>query len=197
MKKAWLYITTNLINGKKYIGQTITPKEKGYVGSGISILYAIKKYGKHNFIREDVFYDEWEAIDLLEAMYIEKFDAVKSPLFYNLKDGGHHGKHNNPETSKKMSMAKIGKKDSVETRQHKSDAQRGIKNHFFSKSHSEESINKIKEKRALQIITEESNQKRSDTVKALPRYECFNCKGLFQKKNLIQHHNQKCKRETA
>ena len=80
MKKAWLYITTNLVNGKKYIGQT-TSSRKNYIGSGSVIMAAIKKYGKENFLRENIYEYDWEFIDLLEQEYIEKYDAVNSPLY--------------------------------------------------------------------------------------------------------------------
>ena len=44
-----LYETTNLINNKKYIGvhKTIDLND-GYLGSGIYLRNAIKKYGKEN-----------------------------------------------------------------------------------------------------------------------------------------------------
>lgn len=51
MKKYHLiYKTTNLLNGKIYIGKhTTTNKEDNYLGSGIKLINAIKKYGRENF----------------------------------------------------------------------------------------------------------------------------------------------------
>jgi len=48
-----IYKTTNLINGKIYVGQHKTDiKEDGYLGSGKLLRLAILKYGINNFIRE-------------------------------------------------------------------------------------------------------------------------------------------------
>jgi hypothetical protein len=51
----FIYLTTNLINNKIYIGQrkiTNRPnKDELYLGSGNLITKAIKKYGRHNFNR--------------------------------------------------------------------------------------------------------------------------------------------------
>ena len=46
-----IYLTTNLINGKKYVGLDMN-NDKNYLGSGVHIKRAIKKYGKENFIKE-------------------------------------------------------------------------------------------------------------------------------------------------
>lgn len=46
-----IYKTTNLINGKIYIGQ-YSGKRKSYLGSGIILKQAVKKYGKENFKRD-------------------------------------------------------------------------------------------------------------------------------------------------
>lgn len=43
-----IYITTNLINGKIYIGQSIH-SNKNYLGSGVKLKKAIDKYGTENF----------------------------------------------------------------------------------------------------------------------------------------------------
>ena len=45
----YIYETTNLINGKKYIGQHRGSFDKEYKGSGTLLRRAIKKYGKENF----------------------------------------------------------------------------------------------------------------------------------------------------
>ncbi len=54
----FIYITTNLINGKKYIGQKKFEtgnhkyRWKNYLGSGVLFTKAIRKYGKGKFSRE-------------------------------------------------------------------------------------------------------------------------------------------------
>lgn len=42
----YIYITTNLVNGKQYIGQHKGNYNDSYLGSGILIMKAIEKYGK-------------------------------------------------------------------------------------------------------------------------------------------------------
>ena len=46
-----VYLITNLINGKRYIGMD-SKNNPQYLGSGTLILKAIKKYGKENFKKE-------------------------------------------------------------------------------------------------------------------------------------------------
>jgi len=54
-----LYKTTNLLNGKTYVGiHKTNDLEDGYLGSGIALLVAIRKYGKFNFKREILEYCE-------------------------------------------------------------------------------------------------------------------------------------------
>jgi len=93
-----VYLTTNKINGKKYIGYS-TRNDDSYLGSGPLILAAIKKYGKQNF--EKIILEEClsiEEVSRAERKWIELYDAVNSEEFYNLSEGGYGG---NPETVKK------------------------------------------------------------------------------------------------
>lgn len=51
----YIYIITNLINNKKYIGKRSTRfsiEQDKYMGSGKILLQAYQKYGKENFIKE-------------------------------------------------------------------------------------------------------------------------------------------------
>ena len=50
-----IYKTTNLINSKIYVGQD-SKNNYNYLGSGIIIKKAIKKYGKENFKKEIIEY---------------------------------------------------------------------------------------------------------------------------------------------
>ena len=87
-------MTTNLINGKKYIGQKTSTTFLGnkYLGSGNALVNAIKKYGYKNF--EVVMLESCNSrheLNVREAYYIAKYDAVHNDEFYNLKEGGHGG----------------------------------------------------------------------------------------------------------
>lgn len=87
-----IYITTNLINNKKYIGKD-EKNDPNYLGSGLQLSAAIKKYGKENFIKEILVYGiDKQDLNELETYYIDYYNAQKSNLFYNIAPGGTGGK---------------------------------------------------------------------------------------------------------
>lgn len=92
-KKYYLvYKTTNLVNGKIYIGKHETDNlDDGYLGSGILIRRAIEKYGKENFKREILFEcSTREEMNAKEAELVNE-EFLKRDDIYNLKQGGEGG----------------------------------------------------------------------------------------------------------
>ena len=87
-----VYITTNIINGKKYIGKDEKNNSK-YLGSGNLFRAAIKKHGKENF-KKEILAKACDREDLceLETYYIDYYSAQTSDLFYNIAPGGDGGK---------------------------------------------------------------------------------------------------------
>jgi hypothetical protein len=91
MKLGIIYKTTNLINGKWYIGKDEDNDPK-YFGSGIYLNRAIKKYGKENFKKEIITECEiGQPLADLEKKIIEEANAVKDPMSYNISIGGYGG----------------------------------------------------------------------------------------------------------
>lgn len=92
----YIYETTNLVNGKKYIGQHASDKfDKNYHGSGLVLLKAINKYGKQNF--NTIILEECETDSELndrEIYYIDKFNAVQNKNYYNTSFGGESNSRN-------------------------------------------------------------------------------------------------------
>lgn len=92
-KKHYLvYKTTNLVNGKIYIGKHETDNlDDGYLGSGKLLKRAIEKYGEENFQREILFECSSKAeMDAREAELVNE-DFLKRDDVYNLKQGGEGG----------------------------------------------------------------------------------------------------------
>lgn len=87
-KYGFIYITTNLLNGMKYVGKH-SRNDDTYLGSGIRLKEAIEQYGEDNFEREIIAYAfTSEQLNELEKMYIDTFNAVDDESFYNLAPGG-------------------------------------------------------------------------------------------------------------
>lgn len=87
----FIYRWTNLINDKKYIGQHFGDLDDGYVGSGVTFKRAVKKYKIENFSREILEFFELVSpaeLDQAEKYWITYYDAVNSPEYYNLTEGG-------------------------------------------------------------------------------------------------------------
>lgn len=110
-----IYLTTNKINRKKYIGKDRN-NLPWYIGGGVLLKKDIKKYGKENFIKEIIEYCETiEELKQKETYWLKYYDAANNDGFYNLTNKS-NGSDNGPtktklylERGKKISESKKGK----------------------------------------------------------------------------------------
>lgn len=86
----FVYKTTNTINGRFYIGAHTGETDDDYLGSGVSLQRAVKKYGRDVFVREILEMTETDdELYAREQYYITKH--IDDPLCYNLHRGGKGG----------------------------------------------------------------------------------------------------------
>lgn len=91
-KQYYIYKTTNLINNKQYIGKHYGQLDDSYIGSGILLQRAIKKYGQNNFKKEILeIVNTEEELNKKEKYYINLFNAIEDNNFYNIAQGGQGG----------------------------------------------------------------------------------------------------------
>lgn len=119
----YIYKTTNLINGKVYIGKSEKKFTTEYLGSGVLLSKAIKKYGKENFEVELI--EECDTPDTLNDR--EKFWITEhmGDNCYNIAEGGTGGNTLGNHPNKKAHYESISKKISETLKGHTvSDEQR-------------------------------------------------------------------------
>jgi hypothetical protein len=87
-----IYETTNLLNGKKYIGKHVTKDlNDGYLGSGLLLLKSINKHGKQNFTKKILYiFDNEEEMNAKEVELVNEH-VILSPDYYNIALGGQGG----------------------------------------------------------------------------------------------------------
>jgi hypothetical protein len=111
-----IYKTTNLINGKIYVGSDKNNNEK-YLGSGKLLKQSIKKYGKQSFKKEVL--QKCSSLNELkysESYWIKKLKSNIRGIGYNISDGYYGGdcfsNHpNKEEYRQKLKNAIIGEKN--------------------------------------------------------------------------------------
>ena len=181
----YIYRITNKINGKTYVGQHKYKKlNDRYMGSGVLLKEAKKKYGIENFEKEILEFDipNVGLANDFEQMYI-LFERAKGKAEYNIAPGGlGHIGHHSEETKKKMSKTRTGRKYSEEHRRHISESLKGRvvseetrkkisgKNKGQpawnkGKKMSEEQKRKLSEAHKGQYPSEETRRKRSKALK--------------------------------
>jgi group I intron endonuclease len=155
--KSGVYMWTNLINGKKYIGSAVNLSNrlssyysnshmKSQLKKGCSHIYnALLKHGHSNF-----------SLTILEYCFPEK--CIERENFY-LSSLNHE--YNILEKA----GSSLGKKHSEETKIKMSDAQKGEKNPMFGKNHSDESKQIISDTHKGKTLSDETKQKMSDAKK--------------------------------
>lgn len=125
MKTRGIYILTNLVNGKKYVGKDAalpTRVSQHLAGTAVTcklIHNAIKKYGRENFDIEIIPYPNIskDALNAVEQWKIASLQT-KVPNGYNLTDGGDGtpGCKPSPEKIRKIVASRKGYTHSEETR---------------------------------------------------------------------------------
>jgi len=90
-KYHYIYKTINKLNGMEYIGiHSTNDIDDGYLGSGLYLNHAIKKYGKENFEKQILEFCNTREEVLNREQYIVCLDYVRNNKVYNLVLGGNY-----------------------------------------------------------------------------------------------------------
>lgn len=135
-----IYKVTHLPTGRYYIGAHSTDDlNDGYMGSGIRIERAIKKYGIDSFKKEIIFH----AFTVEDLYLVEKELVTLSPESFNLVPGGGRppvGVHTIPHTEETKRIISDKKKAFFKTNPHP----RGMSGKKQSQEHIESARNLFK-----------------------------------------------------
>lgn len=103
-----LYQITNLVNRKIYIGAHEGTPDDNYLGSGVGIHRAIKKYGRDNFRKDILATVDTEAfLYKLEAAVVNE-NFVSRRDTYNLNVGGNRPPKSTPASNAKAAQTRTG-----------------------------------------------------------------------------------------
>ena len=159
-----IYRTTNIVNGKIYIGKHQTKDvEDGYLGSGIALEKAIKKYGKASFKKEVLFvFDSEDEMNQKEKELVtESFIASNSN--YNMGVGGEGGSHFKGKKHSEETKTKLS--EMAKKKRHSAEAKKKISESNRRRVLSNETKQKLSEKAKLRFSSVESKKKHSDNMK--------------------------------
>ncbi len=172
-----VYIHTNKVNGKRYIGitrQSVEERWRGGKGYRKCTYFcrAILKYGWDGFDHE-VFaanLTEDEAINM-EKLLIKELETQNPEFGYNIADGGSTTRISD-EGRKKISESKMGEKNprygkiyTEEERARISERTRGERNPNYGRKHTDEERRKISEAITGRHLSEEHKQQISEFMK--------------------------------
>jgi group I intron endonuclease len=147
----YIYLITNKLNGKQYVGQTIrediNDRWKQHLNKksiGRCLKSAYLKYGVENFNFKIIciFFDE--DCNKYEKEYIIKFNTI-SPNGYNLSEGGDN-KCTHIDTKKLISEKLTGRNLSLEQCEKIKNRMIGVKNHNYGKKLSDTTKGLLRQK---------------------------------------------------
>ena len=140
-KISCVYMITNNLNGKRYIGQTTNYRKRisDYRNAekrdlNHPIYRIIKENGSDNFTMEILQTCSPKALTRLENFYIKKYDTTNPEKGFNLLIG--NGKNNTSASRKRKSLSHMGLKSSNDSKRKRSNMILAIKNNILIVSES-------------------------------------------------------------
>lgn len=161
-----IYKITNLINGRVYIGQTVTSLARRWSQHSTSkknspMYNAFRKYGAENFAIETICTAlSPEHLNELEQYFIKEYNSL-IPNGYNLTSGGDSAFTRSEHTKKLQSKAMKGHSVSQETRDKIAATLTGRVGNRLGASHTEETKKLISEKQKGRKLSAETRAKQS------------------------------------
>jgi len=172
----YIYLLTNLINNKKYVGQTISKninnrwncyKKMVECSIGRCLYNAFIKYSIKSFKFEIICICFDEDCNRYEEEYIKKLNTIV-PNGYNLQSGGNN-RRQHPESILKKTISMKNSDKYEEYKKNISIRMRGENNPNFGKKISEEQKIKtretLKNNKVIKEKSEETKKKISDSLK--------------------------------
>lgn len=180
-KIAGVYVLKNIVNGKKYVGQSknLYKRIDEYIRGWYTnphFKYAVQHYGFEKFEIESITICDIDDLDYLETSLIKIYDTMNPEKGYNKTSGGNAQKIISEETRKKFSLINSGKN-----------------NPNFGKPRSEETKRKMSE--TQQQRTLETRIKLSNSQKKKPliginlktKQEIYFCSGANAERKGFEH----------
>lgn len=198
----FIYITTNLVDGKQYIGQKkFIDGWQNYLGSGVYLAQAIAKHGKENFSRNIIaLAQNEEELNSMEMEFLNFFEATSDrSKWYNIalaSTGGNliagHTEEQKRAIYKKISKSLTGRpKES-----HPFYGVRGKNNPNYGSKRSEETKRKMSWSRRMYPFSSPKGKKLLKQIKSGRFLQLFLSKsfghylliiqGVFLKEELIK-----------
>ena len=167
--KYQIYKITNNISGKMYVGQHKVRKNEGprtYMGKGIALIEAYKKYGIKNFqkiiIEEIEDTEKHEYVSEREKYWIKKLNTL-APKGYNISEGGEGGINKEIALKGAITRKLRGYKHSKETKEKISKSNKNKPKSEIHKQHLKENH----KTRKLHIISFENKNKSIQTFESV------------------------------
>ena len=169
----YVYKTTNLLTGRRYIGSCTRPinKTKSYFGSNGKLKKDIKEFGKKNFVKEILWQTEdFDELQEMEVRIIKEVNATKNDAWYNVHE--------------RYGITNYGKKFSKEHKQKLSDSWEDNEGRVASQRASQRTpeARAAKSKAQKAAMTKEARKNLSDKLKGKAKTKCKH-PGVSQMKN--------------
>ena len=152
-----IYSITNIINNKKYIGQSVDIKSRFRNHKwelrhnrhfNDHLQKSFNKYGENCFIFDIVCECKEEELDELERYYISYYNCMNPDYGYNSESGGNLNKHWSDELTQKIKAMRGGENSGM-----------------WGKHHTEETKAIMREKALGRVLSDETKQKLSESHK--------------------------------
>jgi hypothetical protein len=193
----YVYITTNLINGKQYVGDrscNCDPTQDDYLGSGRpTFRNSLKYHGKENFKKEilEFFLTKKEAFNAQEKYIIQYNTLVPGGYNISPKGGNNCSGGISKDGCERISKSKKGKKFSEKHCKHISEGKRGIKHTEEHNKHIGESgKGRIFSKQHRKNLSECAKRQKGKRILSIKRYVCPHCSKIFSAWGLSRHNKK-------
>ena len=170
-----IYCIENLVNGKRYIGQSqdIECRWKCHKielnknrHHNCHLQRAWNKYGQENFKFSILTLCTTEELDNKECYYIDLYKTTDLSFGYNLDSGGNLNKTHSKETRLKISLANSGERNGMYGKHHTAEWKKyisenysGVNSATYGMKHTDETKEKIRQKAIGRIISKETRKK--------------------------------------